>query len=460
MGRRLLRMTLLLGLACTEVDPEPVPTETDTETDASDPPEDPAHNILVVVMDDVGPDHVSAYGLDPNAPPTPHLDALAGRGIRFDRAYAQPSCSPTRASILTGRHPHQTLLGGPITVNDPYDLDLSWMTIPRLLDAAPASWSHAAIGKWHLAARDGGGITHPNDAGFAHFDGVLLNLGNRLPGGASESYFRWMQTTNGVSEVAQGYLTTRQTNDAIEQVQTLAEPWFVYLAYSAAHVPFQLPPPELVIDPDIDETSLAHIRFDAVVQAMDAAIGRLVDAIPDDQRAHTTIIVLGDNGTAGLAYPSTDPRHRASKFTVAETGVRVPFIVAGPDVAEPGRVSSALVSSADIFATVAEIAEVEPPADIDGISFVDHLRGGGPHREFVSAERFTPSGPGPYDSGARMVRDARFKLVRTEVREKLFDLQGHEYEIDTIDLLADGEPTDPLALDALARLRPQLDRMP
>src|SRR6185436_15380845 len=109
-------------------------------------------NVLLIVGDDIGNDFIHCYGEHPLAPPTPNIDALAADGVLFKNAYASPTCSPTRASILTGRYPFRTGLGEPIKewLFEPA-LELSEVTIPEMLNtASPTHLDNTAIGKWHL----------------------------------------------------------------------------------------------------------------------------------------------------------------------------------------------------------------------------------------------------------------------------------------------------------------------
>lgn len=374
----------------------------------------PRGNVLVVVLDDVGVDEVGAYGVGTVPAPTPSLDALAAEGLRFDQAWAMPVCSPTRATIHTGRLAWRTGVGVATDVDGNRDpLPPQEVTLPELLGGAEPAWSTAAIGKWHLGVPDTGGRVDALARGYARYEGQPGNLG-----GAKHAFdlrtttysdFTW---TDGVTETRSGgYLTTREVDAALEAVSTLPEPWFVYVALHAAHAPYDIPPAELA--PTAPTGLEPAARFDALLEAADTELGRLLDAVADD----VTVVVLGDNGTPANAVSGPYPADEAKK-SVYEGGVRVPLIVRSPWVATPGGTTNALVHVADLFATLLDLAEVPVPADLatdlDSVSFLpvllepDQPSG----RRYVITERFSPNGwDRPRDEADRAVRSATHKLV-------------------------------------------------
>lgn len=433
-------------------------------------PEPPGGNVVVLLIDDVGVDKVSAYG-HPDAPETPSLDRLADTGLRFDRAYALPVCSPTRGVLLTGRHARRSGVGWIAdTTTRNYALPYESLTLPEALWEARSAepWTDAALGKWHLAGPlHPDVLEHPNASGFRHFSGLVGNP--RYADGWG--YARWEQNTNGEVEVRDGYLTSATIDDAIAQIESMPEPWFLYLPLNASHGPWTPPPDDLLPAPLADDATDLE-RYASVLQAMDTEIGRLVEALaPYEDR--TTLIVMGDNGTPGYAVGGGRNPDR-QKHTVYEGGVRVPLIVTGPHVAEPGSVSDALVHVADIFPTVAHIAGVplSGPDDaltvgvgdearpLDGRSWLPLLADPSlPGAEWLYAEAFLPHGAGPHDAiDRRMVTDGEYRLIR--------DLGGdHFYAIDRTrledpdgpDLLSDGVPNG--ARFAFETLTDRMDAM-
>lgn len=380
-------------------------------------PEGTRENLVVLLLDDIGLDKTSTYGLHPQAPLTPTMDALSAEGMRFDRAYAAPTCSPTRASLLTGRHPSRHGIGRWI---DPKEEDTTLaddeVTIAELLQ--DAGYATAAVGKWHLSSFDGHGAAFdPQRQGFDRFLGILGNPNMAMMGdGTPRGYAHWEQVVDGQRSFEDGYLTTRQVDDALLMAATLPEPWFLYVAFSAAHSPWDPPPSELA---QVQGGGTAA-SYAAVVRALDAELGRFLDGL-GDKRDRTMIVTMGDNGTPHeVVLPPWDPV--ASKDTVSEGGVRVPMWVTGPHVAAPGTTSSALVHVVDVFATLADVAGIDLAAEdleVDGRSWLPGLRSADePGRRCVYVERFTPNGRvRRADVHDRAVVDRSRKVLRREGEE-------------------------------------------
>lgn len=392
----------------------------DAERRDSEPVTVQPGNFLVVIIDDVGTEDIGVYGDAPTAPPTPHLDALAARGMLFRRAYAQPTCSPTRAALLTGRYPSRYQLGAPIFGDQQYELPRDAPTLPWMLGKGTGgAYASAAVGKWHLSTPLMSAGMHPLHVGFDSHAGSLGNI---------SSYFSFAKYTDGVSAQHEGYAVTDTVDEAIERIATLPEPWLVWVGLNAAHVPLHAPPRELHTA-SLDSQSSDAEKYDAMVEAMDTELGRLFDALPADRSAHTTTWVWGDNGTeTRLLEPEEGP---GGKGSMRETGVRVPLIVAGPPVASPGAESLALVDATDLYATVAELAGLELPEVPmrDSISFAHVLRDplAPSGRAIAYAERFKPNGSvdGPWEFCLNMARDDRYKVIRRgQHPDELYDLQG------------------------------------
>jgi len=364
-------------------------------------------NLVLIVADDLGVDLVGAYG-EASAPPcTPNVDALAQAGLLFRNAWANPTCSPTRATLLTGRYGFRTGVGNPMGAN----LALSERTLPELLDG----YDSAAVGKWHLGGND---PFHPQSSGFARYSGSL--------GGALADYFDWLKTENGVQWQTTTYATTDAADEAIDALQSMQEPWFLYLAFNAPHEPFHAPPTSLCsccanLGPNPSTVALGK----AMVEAMDVEIGRVlsvVDAIDPD----AYVVFVGDNGSPRQLTQLPFRRNHA-KGTLYEGGVNVPLIVRGPGVA--AGECAALVSCTDLFATLAELAGAESSAE-DSVSMVPYFQGGIPSlRDTVYAESFSPNGGPPYQSHVRAVREARYKLIRASgAADELYDLVADPFE--------------------------------
>lgn len=393
-------------------------------------------NVLLVLVDDWGTDQVGVYAEHPEPPKTPNIDALARRGTRFVNAYASPVCSPSRAQLLTGRAARRTGVGEVIQKTDGAQLPRAEVLLPEALAQLDVPYASGAYGKWHLAgviSPDGG--RHPLVQGFDTHVGPVGNLLPSLtPEGRPASYFHYEQVRDGELEVVDGYATTETIDEAIAGVQTLREPWLVYVPLSAAHSPFHAPPESLLDAPlpaDADDADL----YAAMVHAVDREIGRLLDAMDPEVAERTLVIVAGDNGTPGAAVR---PPRRAdqAKQTLYEGGINVPLIAAGPGVAEGGE-SGALVHLMDVFPTVIELAggAIEQlrtasgePVNVDAVSLWPALEA--PEtasiRPWVAVERNGPVGPPPYVFDRVAVRDGRYKLVDIRVAGETTQLRLHD----------------------------------
>ncbi|MCA9489553.1 MAG: sulfatase-like hydrolase/transferase [Myxococcales bacterium] len=413
----------------------------------STPPELPP-DVLVILADDLGTDKVAVYAEHDRPPPTPNLDALAARGTLFRNAWATPLCSPTRAALVTGRMPRRTGVGANLQPGSRKELPLAERTLPELLSEAPDPWSTAWIGKWHLSTPTSpSNVHHPNLQGFDHFWGTLTNLYDELqPDAIHDGYYHWDLVDDGQVTKRSDYATSAVVDEAIARMADLPHPWLIVVAMHAAHRPLDEPPTELtpVVLGGPDAT--VPDQYHAVVEAMDTELGRLLGAVDDDR---TLTFFLGDNGTPDFAIlpPWNANRGKESMF---EGGINVPMLAAGPGVAV-GAETPALVHVVDLFATVADLAGVALPDDVDGRS----LRGvladpTAPLRDVLHTERFEPAGPPPYRLDWRASRGPRFKVFeRVEDEEiRVYDLEGRvddgvAIELDALD------PSERAEVDAL-----------
>ena len=427
-------------------------------------------NILLIIGDDLGVEALSTYRTGEDPPTTETLDSLAADGMQFSNFWSQPVCSPTRATVLTGRYGFRTGIGAPVGgggqmpeppakprlappelfsppeggrwgkkgIDDErsvprHPLLLEEYTLPRALkNADTVEYSTAAIGKWHLAGAENGGVDHPNLVGFDHFSGLM--------GGGPESYYAWNKVTNGVVSGEIGYAPHEKTNDAIEWIQQQGErPWFLWFAFNLAHTPLHLPPEDLLVidhselDSDSIKVDRMHDYFKAMVEAMDAQMGRLLASLDPDVRDNTYVVFMGDNGTEGHMIGAPFRADRA-KGTIYEGGINVPLIISGPDVPR-GAVSESLVNSTDLFATILDMAGVDPDAAVpdavitDSISFLPNLEGPqiSSQREWIYADYFFGGFSG-VENADYAIRNARYKLVRYEGIDEFYDLADDPYE--------------------------------
>lgn len=456
-------------------------------------------NILVILGDDMGVETLASFGVGTQTPRTATLDALAERGVRFTNMWSQSMCSPTRATILTGRYGFRTGVGGPTGDNvargpmpEPppvpagvvefgmgagmgmgmgftftgvadggrWGIERDEFTLTQALSAGPGpGYDKAAIGKWHLSDVRNGWQDHPNLVGFDHFSGLVRCC--------PESYFAWVHLENGEFSTRTGYAVTDKVDEAIEWLGDPSgrdKPWFLWLAFNTPHTPIHMPPRDLLQSDysDFEEADAEQQDprfFDAMIEAMDTEIGRLLDHIGPDVLGDTYVLFIGDNGTGSNAV--REPfRPGYAKGTLYNGGIHVPFMIAGPGVAS-GAVSDALVNTADLFATLLELAGIDSaeavPAGItvDSVSLVPYLSDPGREsiRQWVYADSFTTDAG--VESGAYTMRNQRYKLLVDAGVEHFFDLQDDPYEHN--DLMA-GElsEAEQAQLDAL---RAQLDAL-
>ena len=435
----------VLVAVCLQVSPPATPSSARTSVMKGPPmAPPPPPNVVIVLADDFGVDLVGAYGEGADPPCTPTLDLLAQQGLLFRNAWANPTCSPTRAAVLTGRHGFRTGIGSPVTSSG---LQPNMNTIlPEMLNG----YANAAVGKWHLA--NGQNDNHPGVSGFDRFAGTIS--------GALPSYDDWTKVTDGQSSPTKIYATTDTTDEAIGAVQSLPEPFFLYVSYHAPHSPHHVPDSSLcppgspacphVFCGNLPPNPSAADRVKAMTEALDTEFARLMATI-DDQAPNTVVIFMGDNGTAPQASQPPFANGHA-KGTVYEGGVNVPLIVRGPGV-DAGE-TQALVSAVDLFATCAELAGVRATTE-DSVSMVPCFSDAAlSPRATVYSEGFSPNhGTLPFSDHDRAVRGPRYKLIRrTGQPDELYDLWTDAFETD--DLLAPAFPglsvEEQEAYDALA----------
>ena len=417
-------------------------------------------NLLLLIADDFGLDKATFDADNPcydtgdasEDPAMPNLAALCQSGIRFDNAWAMPTCSPTRATMLTGQLPFRHGIGAPLGRGVSLSLDST--TLPGLLAASDSGYATANIGKWHVS----NGLTDPNTLGWEHYSGILS--------GGIPDYERWSRTVNGVNETNTDYATTVAVDDAVSWLDGVPseQPWLLWLAFNAPHTPFHKPPNELHDYDDLPEyeNSLDPTPyFAAMSQSMDTEIGRLFDHLQaTGEWENTVIIFIGDNGTSGQIASTPFSRQNA-KGTLTQGGIAVPMMIAGPGV-QGGRALSQMVSVVDIFATLLEGAGVDPAAQapdvtFDSVSLWPLLSGESDaevHTHIV-AELFGNTVRDTADIG-KAIRNERYKLICYEDgRAELFDLLEDPWE--RVDLIDDGTAPTAVIQTLAAELETLLD---
>ena len=411
-----------------------------------------APNILVILVDDLGYNDVGYNGAARIS--TPNIDRLAREGVIFSNGYVPyPSCGPSRAAIMTGRHPARfgmelNLAYAPF--DEEHGLPVEESTIADYLD--DAGYRTGVVGKWQLGAAP---PFHPLNRGFDEFFGFL---------GGGHNYFEIDLTRSPLSEYLlplnegrgatgfDGYLTDVLTDEAIEFVASEAdgEPFFLYLAYNAPHSPLQAP--DSLIREYADVENEDRRRYLAMIHSLDDNVGRLMSALEEaGRREDTLIFFLSDNGGVTVSDIAPDQNwsdnapFSGGKGFFAEGGVRVPFIASWTGAWPVGETYSPMVVSMDVMATALGVAGVAPGAErpLDGVNLDPFLRGeadGAPRDAlFWRQWQFRES-----DNFAARVGDLKLiKDIGQDTTARLYDLAADPAE--TRDLIAE-RPEDALRI--------------
>ncbi len=334
-------------------------------------------NIVLIVADDLGWRDVGFMGSDFYE--TPRLDRLAAEGMVFSDAYANAAnCAPSRAALMSGQYAPRTgvyTVGSPnrgkaanrkiLAIPNTTTLDGDVVTLAESLRSE--GYATGMMGKWHLGANDERG---PLGQGF----GVNVG-GNRA--GHPKSYFSPYNNPDIEDGPAGEYLTDRLTDEAIAFVRANKNgPFFLYLPFYTVHTPLQ-PKANLLekYQSKVPGERHTNARYAAMVEAMDANVGRLIDAIDDAGLGENTLVVFtSDNG--GLGRVTTMDPLRGSKGMFYEGGIRVPMIARMPGMIEAGSTCNEPVIGVDFYPTFVEIAGAKVPDGqvLDGVSLVGLLR--------------------------------------------------------------------------------------
>ncbi|MFJ4681333.1 arylsulfatase [Kitasatospora sp. NPDC088783] len=375
-------------------------------------------NILLIVLDDLGWNELGCYGQ--RVIRTPVVDRLAAEGVRFTQAYANPSCAPTRASLLTGRHTGHSRVKS--NADAARGLAAEDVTVGEVLHAA--GYATGLVGKWGLGPDTGDSPSHPNRQGFDHFFGYIdqVHAQDYWPTYLWRNGERVDHPENEGADVTYAVdLFTREALDFIDRHQD--GPFFLSLNYNTPHAPNEIPddaPYSAEPWPQGERNHAAQITY------TDTRIGTVLDRLAQRGLADDTLVVfVSDNGphAAGAHFEHVgstlphDPEFfdsngplRGIKFSVYEGGVRVPLIVRLPaslrtaSTPKPGTVLRDRVAVWDFLPTLAEFGGGATPPGLDGVSFRRALTGPG-----------QPARPPLYwraEDGAEAVRFGRWKGVR------------------------------------------------
>ena len=346
-------------------------------------------NIVMILVDDLGYSDLSSFGGTDIR--TPAIDKLMNSGLRLDKFYSNCTvCTPTRASLLTGRYPD--MVGAPGVIRQ-WD-NSSWgyfrptgPTLPELM--RKAGYHTGMVGKWHLGFKS---PNIPNDRGFDFFHGFLADMMDdywtHLRGGVN-----WMRL-NKEEVKAEGHATEVFTQWAIDYVKKQAanknQPFFLYLAYNAPHFPIQPPKDWLEKvqkrEPQLDKKRATNVAF---VEHMDHEIGKFLEVISRLGIAKNTLIVFSSDNGGSIPHGALNGKLRGGKQDHWEGGIRVPTCAVWPGTIPVGKTDSPGITM-DLLPTFCEIAQTKVNQEIDGQSLANvFLKGdkGDPDRTLIFVRR-------------------------------------------------------------------------
>jgi arylsulfatase A len=410
----MLRILLSMGLAVVVGSP----------IRAADTPRPP--NIVFIMADDLGRAELGCYGQ--KLIRTPNVDKLAAAGRKFSHFYAGCAvCAPSRCALMTGKHMgHATVRDNKSTGPEgQWPIKADDVCLPELLKKK--GYITGAMGKWGLGMWDTTGS--PLKHGFDHF------YGYNCQAHAHSHYPTYLYRDGKRFELPgnDGAKGDSYTQDLFEKEaiafleENRAKPFFLYLPFIVPHVAVQVPEDSLAEyqgklgdDPPYDGKKgyrvhpAPHAGYAAMVTRMDRSVGRIVDKVKElGLEKDTLIIFTSDHGAthnaggADSTFFHSAGELRGLKGSLYEGGLRVPFIAVWPGTIEAGSTSDAALYFPDLLPTVCQLAGVDAPAGLDGISFVNALTGRGPapRHQFLYWEF-------PSYGGQQAVIEGEWKAVR------------------------------------------------
>ena len=390
-------------------------------------------NVILVITDDQGYGPVGRHGHPWIR--TPHLDALYDQSVRFTRFLVSPTCSPTRAAIMTGRHPLKN--GVSHTILERERLTLEATILPQVLKTA--GYTSGIFGKWHLGDED---PYQPHkrgfDEAFIHGAGGIGQAYNCSCADApGNKYFDPVIRHNGSFVKTRGYCTDIFFTAALGWIKAVKDkdaPFFAYITTNAPHGPFIAPPSNTKRFTDLGFGG-RQAGFYGMIENIDENMGRLQDKLEEWKLSENTILIfMSDNGMTGggggrpgkdlaKGYPFFNAGQKGLKGSVDEGGVRVPFFVRWDGRYAPRDISR-VSAHIDILPTLAAVAGAKlPPKQVEGRSLLPLLLGQKiriPDRYLFSQKARWPTGsePNKHQWNNFAVRNDRYRLVG----QQLFDL--------------------------------------
>ena len=367
-------------------------------------------NILFIIADDLGKDAINGFSEGIIKPNTTNIDVIRNNGISFSNFWSNPTCTPTRASIITGKYGYRT---GLKSVGD--ELSISETTLQEYINTQTNNkYASAIVGKWHLSGNNT--TINPEKFGIDYYAGLIR--------GAVDDYYQWQLSEDGSISQNTEYITEVFTDLSIDWINQQSKPWFMWLAYNAPHTPFHVPPSNMHSQGNLPPYTnrLDPVPYYiAAIEAMDFQIGRLLENISEDERNNTIMIFIGDNGTPNQVAQSPYSSSTV-KNTLYQGGINVPMFISGNSISRSGTDNN-LITSTDLFATIAEITGISTNEIHDSKSFKSLFTESKNIREYQYSELVN----GADDEWT--ISNGTYKLIANSVgKEEMYNLVNDPYE--------------------------------
>ena len=404
-------------------------------------------NVVLFLIDDLGWNDVGCYGSDYYQ--TPHIDQLAEEGVKFTNGYAAAAiCSPSRASILTGRYPARMLLTNWIP-DGRWDRKKHRLKEGRFVRALPleeytlaealreVGYQTGFVGKWHL-----GGLPfyYPEHQGFQ------VNIGGNDMGNPGNYFYPYNGTWRVPTTPLQAtwhvlgdgeqyairregeYLTDRLTDESIEFIRkNQDQPFFLMLSHYAVHTPLQAKEEKIARYEEVPEADRqGKPTYAAMIESVDESVGRVMQTLQDLQLDDRTLVIFTSDNGAYYKASSSRPL-RGNKGSYFEGGIRVPFIIKSPTQVNKGIVSDVPVIGNDLYPTVlaATGLPLRPYQHLDGENLIPIINStGGLEREALFWH-FPHYNGHPDAAPVGVIRRGPWKLIEyfDEDRQELYNLE-------------------------------------
>ena len=367
-------------------------------------------NILFIIADDLGKDAINGFSEGIIKPNTTNIDVIRNNGISFSNFWSNPTCTPTRASIITGKYGYRT---GLKSVGD--ELSISETTLQEYINTQTNNkYASAIVGKWHLSGNNT--TINPEKFGIDYYAGLIR--------GAVDDYYQWQLSEDGSISQNTEYITEVFTDLSIDWINQQSKPWFMWLAYNAPHTPFHVPPSNMHSQGNLPPYTnrLDPVPYYiAAIEAMDFQIGRLLENISEDEINNTIMIFIGDNGTPNQVAQSPYSSSTV-KNTLYQGGINVPMFISGNSISRSGTDNN-LITSTDLFATIAEITGISTNEIHDSKSFKSLFTESKNIREYQYSELVN----GADDEWT--ISNGTYKLIANSVgKEEMYNLVNDPYE--------------------------------